>query len=198
MNKNDEHLIFEELGLFDGYVAYPNPNGFVEVISHMDMEICLEQHPNWDRIRHQPPVLVYDCPSFVSQNELMDYFCAQASCQDEQSHISLAFDGNEKLQQDGHSRDYRLVLYSAAEPTKAIGFSSFDLVLVEDVDQNEVDNDVNLIGLKCDFYLRLRAGRVSGYGHRGHDGPVDGDFVLGATAPCVGYSSKTVKRRWCR
>ncbi len=151
MNANDEHMIFEELELFGGYLRYPNEAGFVEVISHMDMEICLEQHPNWDAIRHQPPVLVYDCPSFASQSDLMDYFCSKAQNQDEQDHICIALDGREKLQQDHQTRDYRLVLYSAADPTKPIAFTSFDLVLSEDVEQNEVDADVHLIALQCDF-----------------------------------------------
>jgi GNAT superfamily N-acetyltransferase len=151
MNRNDEHLIFEELELFAGYLTYPNEVGFVEVISHMDMEICLEQHPNWDVIRHQPPILVYDCPAFASQSDLMDYFCTQAVNQDEQDHICLAFDGKEKLQSDHQTRDYRLVIYSAEDPTKPIAFTSFDLVLSEDVEQSEVDADVNLITLKCDF-----------------------------------------------
>lgn len=151
MNRNDEHMIFEELVLFGGYLQYPNEVGFVEVISHMDMEICLEQHPNWDTIRHQPPVLVYDCPAFAGQPDLMDYFCSQATSQSEQDHICTALDGHEKLQDDKQTRDYRLVIYSAEDPTKPIAFTSFDLVLSEDIEQNEVDADVNLISLKCDF-----------------------------------------------
>ncbi|MCJ8274832.1 MAG: hypothetical protein MJK04_36200 [Psychrosphaera sp.] len=151
MNANDEHMIFEELELFGGYLRYPNEAGFVEVISHMDMEICLEQHPNWEKIRHQPPVLVYDCPSFASQPDLMDYFCAQAQNQHEHDHICTALDGREKLQLDHQRRDYRLVFYSAEDPTKPIAFTSFDLVLSEGVEQSEVDADVNLIMLQCDF-----------------------------------------------
>jgi GNAT superfamily N-acetyltransferase len=151
MNKNDEHLIFEELALFGGYLVYPNDVGFVEVISHMDMEICLENHRNWDGIRRQPPILVYDCPAFASQIDLMDYFCSSAANQNEQDHICLAFDGNEKLQSNRQTRDYRLVFYSATDPTQPIAFTSFDLSLSEDVEQSEVDCDVNLITLKCDF-----------------------------------------------
>lgn len=151
MNRNDEHLIFEELELFAGYSVYPNDVGFVEVITHMDMEICLENHRNWDKIRHQPPVLVYDCPAFVSQNELMDYFCNSASNQDQRDHICLGLDGKEKRQPDHQTRDYRLVIYSAEDPTKPIAFTSFDLFLSENIEQNEVDADVNLISLNCDF-----------------------------------------------
>jgi GNAT superfamily N-acetyltransferase len=151
MNRNDEHLIFGELELFPGYAVYPNEVGFVEVITHMDMEICLENHPNWDVIRLQPPLLVYDCPAFVSQNELMDYFCRFAANQSERDHICLALDGKEKRQPDHQGRDYRLVMYSAQDPTKPIGFTSFDLFLSENIEQNEIDADVNLIALKCDF-----------------------------------------------
>lgn len=151
MNRNDEHMIFEELELFDGYREYPNPTGFVEVLTHMDMEIVLEQHPNWTTIRSKPPLLVYDCPKFAPQNDLMDYFCRFAEGHYEQDHICMALDGNEKLQQDRQSRDYRLIFYSAEDPTKPIAFTSFDLSLCEDVEQTDVDADVNLIALKCDF-----------------------------------------------
>lgn len=151
MNRNDEHMIFEELDLFDGYREYPNDTGFVEVLTHMDMEICLEHHPNWHQIRTQPPILVYDCPKFAPQSDLMDYFCEFADGAYERDHICMALDGNEKLQQDKQSRDYRLIVYSAEDPTKPIGFTSFDLSLCEDLEQTESDADINLIALKCDF-----------------------------------------------
>ncbi|MFT4926527.1 MAG: GNAT superfamily N-acetyltransferase [Phenylobacterium sp.] len=149
MNASDEHLIFGELELFAGYAMYPNEVGFVEVLTHMDMEICLQNHPNWPVIRQQPPVLVYDCPAFVSQSELMDYFCPFADNQSQHDHICVGLDGNEKRQADHQRRDYRLVIYSAEDPTKPIAFTSFDLFLSENVDQE--DTQVNLIGLNCDF-----------------------------------------------
>ncbi len=151
MNRNDEHMIFEELELFDGYREYPNETGFVEVLTHMDMEICLEQHPNWAQIRRQPPLLVYDCPAFETQSELMDYFCRYAEGHYELDHICLALDGNEKLQQSKQLRDYRLIFYSAQDPTKPIAFASFDLSLDEGLEQTEDAADINLIALKCDF-----------------------------------------------
>lgn len=151
MNKNDEHLIFNELKLFGGYLVYPNETGFVEVITHMDMEICLENHPNWSDIRQQPPILVYDCPCFSSQSDLMDYFCQFTEHQHEQDLICHALDGNERCDESHQTRDYRLVMYSAEDPTKAIGFTSFDLMLSENIEQNEEQADVNLIALKCDF-----------------------------------------------
>lgn len=164
MNVNDEHMIFEELELFDGYLDYPNETGFVEVITHMDMEICLEQHPNWKEIRHQPPILVYDCPKFVSQSELLDYFCQFSDGQFDLDHICMGLDGNEDLQQDKQSRDYRLIFYSADNPTKPIAFTSFDLSLCEDVEQTDIDADVHLIGLKCDFLYAFVQPKYRGMG----------------------------------
>lgn len=151
MNRNDEHLIFEELKLFDGYSSYPNQFGFVDSITHMDMELCLEQHPNWSKIRTQPPLLIYDCPTFASDVDLMDYFCEQASDQEQQSHICEALKGWSGHRHNQQARQYRLVIYSAQDPTTPIGFSSFDLALTEDIEQNEIHADINLIGLRCDF-----------------------------------------------
>lgn len=149
MNRNDEHLIFTGLQLFGGYPVCPNENGFVEVLSGSAMALCLVDHPRWAEIRQQPPLLVYDCPVFVSQNELLDYFCCFAADRHERDHLCLAFDGKEKRGRD--HRGYRLVIYSAEDPTKAIGCTSFDLLLSEDIEQKEIDADVNLITLKCDF-----------------------------------------------
>jgi hypothetical protein len=170
MNRNDEHLIFQELELFDGYLAYPNKVGFVDSYTHSDLTIGLKGHKNWPEIKRQPPVLVYDCPTFASQSDLMDYFCCGTDSVAEQDQICLAFDGNEKLQLDHQSRDYRLVLYSAKDPTKPIAFACFDLSLSEDIEQSEVNCDVNLITLKCDFlyayvivpYRQLGIGGVLG------------------------------------
>ena len=148
MNKNDEHLIFERLALFDGYLSCDNDSGFVSVIDNMDLEICLQNHPNWTQISKQAPLLVYDCPSFVEQADLLDYFCTLADSKQQLDHICRALNGSEHLDESQHTRSYRLIIYSAVNPTEPIGFSSFDLELSEDIEQ---EDDINLISLKCDF-----------------------------------------------
>ena len=151
MNRNDEHLIFEQLQLFDGYLSFPNKTGFVTVVSHMDMEICLQQHPNWPQIRNQAPFLIYDCPQFIEQVDLSDYFCTQSESKAELDHISRALNGAERFDGDPQSRSYRLIVYSVTDPTVPIAFSSFDLALTESVEQESDNTDINLIGLECDF-----------------------------------------------
>lgn len=151
MNKNDEHLIFEQLQLFDGYLSFPNQNGFVAVISHMDMEICLAKHPNWPKIGTMAPLLIYDCPTFIEQADLSDYFCAHASSQNQLDHISCALNGAAHFDGNPQSRSYRLIVYSVTDPTQPIAFSSFDLTLTEAVEQESEATDINLIGLECDF-----------------------------------------------
>jgi len=150
MNKNDEHLIFEALSLFDGYQTFPNNTGFVQVLTKPDMEACLEQHPNWRVICCQPPILVYDDPSFATQADLMDYFCSHAANSDQQNHISGALGGAINEMHDPKWRSYRLVLYSAKNPIKPIGFSCFDLGLIED-EPAKLGSNVNMISLKFDF-----------------------------------------------
>ncbi|WP_199609240.1 hypothetical protein [Flocculibacter collagenilyticus] len=171
MNSADEHLIFDQLRLFGGYQVYPNEIGFVEVLSYMDLEICLSAHPNWKNIKKQPPLLVYDCPEFFNHPDLTDYFCENCDSEQHKNMICHGLNGREGIDDNGHKRHYRLVVFSAIDPSQPIAFAAFDVDLKEGTTSPDEELPVKNINCRCEFlyayvlkeYRNLGVGAMLGY-----------------------------------
>ena len=130
-----------------------------------DYDFYLDEHRNWEKIKQQPPVLIYDNTVGFTPEEIISHFTrVQKELEpDGTLRIDWGCETEYGLSDDEKTAHYILTAFSKGNLKKPIGFTDFTISLSSNLD--DIDNDYSSCDIEIDYSLDYVSPEFRGLGY---------------------------------
>ncbi|AWB67186.1 hypothetical protein C2869_12400 [Saccharobesus litoralis] len=116
-----EPLDISKVSLLPSHQNDSSVSSLLDFYEVMDLDIVLSTHQNWPQIRQLPPLFIHDRPDFFDDSQLPNELWLSDEVEAERLKYSNKFSILPAL------REYRLLLFSIADPSQPLAFGSMDI-----------------------------------------------------------------------
>ena len=164
MSKVEErHKILQSLELLDIHSLAGGDESYDPEVEFSDYDFELQDNKNWEQIKDQPMVVVYDLPDFLTPDETLNYFQSiQSEEGDNGLNLADGFKGQFGLNKNRYEAAYSLVAFSLGNYKTPIGFTNFKVTFDNQVEDSESSCHLHVI---FDYRLTYVSPEYRGLGY---------------------------------